>query len=441
MDALKTQSNTRVLRAGPVRMKFADGELRYLRVGDKEIIRRIYYAVRVASWDTPMPKFSRVVIDAKEDSFDIRMDAVCRREDCDFEWSGRIRGAEDGTIAFEIDGKANATFETPRIGFCVLYGSEAVAGQAFKLTHADGTTTSDAFPHLVKPILVAEYHRTLDYVTDSGIEVTVDTHDSPMRMEDQRNFGDNSFKSFTDNQFGDEQADAGARANEKLTLTVHAEEPVSTSPAGPIAVAVNPGEEAFVIPRIEIGTDTPFVDYSRPSRNRDDYKSLEKVTFGVIPGAHLYDNDTYMENCPAIVPEVTTLRSFASCSSIRIDPISMKAPYPTADMKLEGGEALAAAWCARMVKYLALAKVDEAAFDIEEVRARNVLEALAAHAGRTLVPSDVDFHEAVDAFGVIVDDGCKIWVINKTLDPQRVVLSGVAESEVSLAPLEVRVIG
>jgi hypothetical protein len=441
MDALNTQSNTKVLCAGPVRMKFADGELRYLRVGDKEIIRRIYYAVRVASWDTPMPKFSRVEIDAEENRFDIRMDAVCRREDCDFEWKGRITGAEDGTITFEIEGKANATFETPRIGFCVLYGSEAVAGQAFELAHADGTTTSDAFPHPVKPTLVAEYHRTLGYVTGSGIEVTVDTHDSPMRMEDQRNFGDNSFKSFTDNQFGDGQADAGTRASEKLTLTVRAEEPVSASPSGPIAVAVNPGAEAFVIPRIEIGTDTPFVDYSRPSRNRDDYKLLEKVTFGVIPGAHLYDNDTYMENCPAIVPEVATLRSFASCSSIRIDPISMKAPYPTADMKLEGGEALATAWCARMVKYLALAKVDEAAFDIEEAAAQDVVKSIAALEGKTLVPSDIGPHEVVDSFGVLVDDGCRIWVINKTLDTQQVVLSGLAESEVSLAPLEVRVFG
>src|SRR5258708_2214068 len=42
------------LRAGPVRLKFADGELRYLRVGDKEIIRRIYFAVRAGNWDTAM---------------------------------------------------------------------------------------------------------------------------------------------------------------------------------------------------------------------------------------------------------------------------------------------------------------------------------------------------------------------------------------------------
>src|SRR5690242_14193058 len=31
------------LNAGPIRLKFIDGELRYLYVGDKEIVRRIYF--------------------------------------------------------------------------------------------------------------------------------------------------------------------------------------------------------------------------------------------------------------------------------------------------------------------------------------------------------------------------------------------------------------
>ena len=435
-----TTQDHRLLRAGPVRLKFADGELRYLKVGDREIIRRIYYAVRVASWDTPMPRFTRVEIHDGGDHFDIRMDAACRRDDCDFEWSGRICGAEDGTITFDVDGKANAAFESPRIGFCVLYGNEALAGQAFKLTHPDGATSTNAFPLLVKPTLVAEYHRALAYRTDSGIDVAVDTHNSPMRMEDQRNFGDDSYKSFTDNRYGDEQADRGARLSEKLTLTVRADEPAEDTPRVPIAVPLNDNGESLVIPKITIGTNTPLVDWSKLNRNRDEYRSQERITFGIIPGMHLYDNDSYMENAPAIVPEVATLRSFASCNHVRIDPVSLKAPYDTAEMMLEGGPDFAAAWCARMIKYLAAAKVDAAAFDIDERAPRKILEMLSGHAGKRILPSGIDPHAEIDAFGVMEPDGCRAWVINKTLQPQQARLTGLIAEEISLAPLEVRVL-
>lgn len=447
MNVKNTESMTKVLRAGPVQVKFADGELRYLRVGEKEIIRRVYFAVRDATWDTPMPAFSRADIAQGEDCFEISLEASCRRDGLAFDWKGRITGADDGTITFEVDGEAYSTFDTPRIGLCILYGSESLCGQPFELAHSDGSTSRDEFPHLVKPTLVAEYHKALSYRTESGIEVVVDTNDIEMRMEDQRNFGDNSFKSFTDNQFGDAQADQGARARQVLKITVDIGDPELRAAArrspedAPISIRMDNSDSEYVIPKIELDSDTPLVDYSKPSRNRDDYKSLEKVIFGIIPGMHLYDNDTYMENAPAIVPEVATLRSFASCKIIRIDPISMKAPYPTADMKLQGGAQFAAAWCARMVKYLALAKVDESAFDIEEAPARDVLEALSSHAGRTLVPSDVDPHEAVDAFGVLVEGKCEIRVINKTLEPQWVKLSGEHACEISLEPLEVRVIG
>ena len=64
-----------MLRAGPVCLKIADGELRYLRVGGKEVIRRVYHAVRDKGWDTPMPVFKRMEIDKGSDHFEIRMEA------------------------------------------------------------------------------------------------------------------------------------------------------------------------------------------------------------------------------------------------------------------------------------------------------------------------------------------------------------------------------
>ncbi len=36
----------RTLRAGPLSVDFEFGELRYVRLGDREVVRRIYVAVR-----------------------------------------------------------------------------------------------------------------------------------------------------------------------------------------------------------------------------------------------------------------------------------------------------------------------------------------------------------------------------------------------------------
>src|SRR5205807_2049549 len=74
----------RELRAGPVRLKFDSGELRYLRVGDKEIVRRIYFAVRDGSWTTAMPRFTRLEVNERGEGFTIRLAADCRISTADY---------------------------------------------------------------------------------------------------------------------------------------------------------------------------------------------------------------------------------------------------------------------------------------------------------------------------------------------------------------------
>jgi hypothetical protein len=64
----RPEPHVRHVAAGPIRMKFQDGELRYLRVGQREIVRRIYFAVRDERWDTVMPRFTRLQVDAKADA-------------------------------------------------------------------------------------------------------------------------------------------------------------------------------------------------------------------------------------------------------------------------------------------------------------------------------------------------------------------------------------
>ncbi len=50
----------RVLRAGPLTMLYENGDLRYIRLGEHEIVRRLYVAVRDRNWGTVLPQFSNV---------------------------------------------------------------------------------------------------------------------------------------------------------------------------------------------------------------------------------------------------------------------------------------------------------------------------------------------------------------------------------------------
>ena len=40
------------LRAGPLTMLYENGDLRYLKLGEHEIVRRLYVAIRDRNWNT-----------------------------------------------------------------------------------------------------------------------------------------------------------------------------------------------------------------------------------------------------------------------------------------------------------------------------------------------------------------------------------------------------
>src|SRR5579862_8618274 len=92
------------LKAGPVRAKLEDGELRYLFVGDKEIVRRIYFGVRDGNWATAMPKFTKIEVNKNEDGFTVNLAADCRMGKVDYSWTGVINGDADGIITFKATG-------------------------------------------------------------------------------------------------------------------------------------------------------------------------------------------------------------------------------------------------------------------------------------------------------------------------------------------------
>ncbi len=186
----------RALRAGPLSLVYEGGDLRYLALGDREVVRRIYVAVRDRHWGTVPLTLSNVRIEDGGDSFRIAYDATNRQGAIDFAWRGTIVGDAGGTIAFTMDGAARSTFLRNRIGICVLHPA-ACAGARCAVEHDDGTTEEGAFPRAISPHQPFMDMRAIRHEVAPGVWAEVRFEGDVFEMEDQRNWTDASFKTYS----------------------------------------------------------------------------------------------------------------------------------------------------------------------------------------------------------------------------------------------------
>lgn len=185
----------KTFQAGPVSAGYENGFLRRIRYGETEIIRMIYFALRDHNWNTLASKIENEVVIIGEDHFKISYD--CRHVDDGvtiMEWKGKIEGKSDGTINFEIRGTTVRDFRRNRAGFCVLHPLN-ITGQACRITHADQTETISTFPKEVAPENPFRNIQAMSWET-SGIPFTLIFDGDLFETEDQRNWGDASFKTF-----------------------------------------------------------------------------------------------------------------------------------------------------------------------------------------------------------------------------------------------------
>ena len=98
------------LRAGRLTLLYEEGDIRSIKLGSHELIRRIYVAVRDRNWGTILPQFSNVRMDIGSDCFIIKYEAVNQLDETHFIWQGFLQGKPDGTITFNMEGRAVTTF-------------------------------------------------------------------------------------------------------------------------------------------------------------------------------------------------------------------------------------------------------------------------------------------------------------------------------------------
>jgi len=184
------------LRAGPLRLVFDRGELRWIRLGEREVLRGIYFALRGENWVTVSPQFEDLEIEAEPDSFRIRFRARHQRGPVKYVWEGRISGRADGRIEYTAKGEAGSSFLRNRLGLCVLHPVEACAGRPCIVETVDGDRAESAFPARVAPRQPFRNVRAILHEVSPGVEASVRMEGETFETEDQCNWGDTSFKTY-----------------------------------------------------------------------------------------------------------------------------------------------------------------------------------------------------------------------------------------------------
>jgi D-apionolactonase len=195
-------SELRTLRAGPFECALDGPDLRYLRFGGIELVRRVYLAVRDANWNTIADSERQIDVTESGDGFL----ATCRlrhvRGPIDFEWQGRIEGLPDGTVVYELDGLCHSAFDYAKIGLCVHHPSHEDQGRPYRADTPGGpiagTLPVEIGPQVFVPGLndlpLFDPYSTLEIDLATGETVRFEFEGDLFEIEDQRNWTDASYK-------------------------------------------------------------------------------------------------------------------------------------------------------------------------------------------------------------------------------------------------------
>jgi D-apionolactonase len=249
------------VRAGPVKALLDGADLRYVRLGGVELVRRLHAAVRDRDWATVPFELSRFELTRDDESFEAAFDARCSGPALELAWSGRIAGSPDGRLAYEFDGRALSDLVYNRIGLCVLHPWRETKGRPYRARTPDGEISGE-LPELIGPqgyadgvylALLPAFDR-LEIALEAGGAVRFELEGDLFETEDQRNWTDASFKTYsTPLALGyPHRLAAGAALTQRITVV-----PVgvpSTPDAGEGPVRLCLGEPVgFPLPPIGLG--------------------------------------------------------------------------------------------------------------------------------------------------------------------------------------------
>lgn len=178
-----------------------DGSLGPIHSAGHEIIRRIFVTVRDRNWQEVTPAQWETKIDSERRTISVY--ARHQSDLVDFEWRGTFELAADHRSArFAFEGKAQRDMDVCRLGLIVLHPPEAMIGS--RITARGQSEESLTIPQLISPQPIVD--GVPGALTEPFSELRIERAGfgalklsfggDLFELEDQRNWGDASFKSY-----------------------------------------------------------------------------------------------------------------------------------------------------------------------------------------------------------------------------------------------------
>lgn len=185
------------LEVGALRMLFepASGFVRHIRYGNRLVLLGIYPAVRDHNWDTVPPRPLWMRLERGEQALRVDFALRCQGGGVDFVWEAQLEVGPEG-LTYRAEGEAKSRFLRNRIGLCVLHPAEC-AGIPCRVETVDGRTFQGRFPQRIAPHQPFLNLRAIAHPVAEGLWAGVRLEGEVFEMEDQRNWSDASFKTYS----------------------------------------------------------------------------------------------------------------------------------------------------------------------------------------------------------------------------------------------------
>lgn len=208
------------LRAGELELALQDGCLIDLFHAGVEVWRSVMFLYRDPAWATPRHVADLRKAEVRDDGFALQVAGSCP-DVPSIRWLTGIQGTTDGQVRFSVDIAVDADLLTSRTGICVLHPA-SVAGAPLEVEHVDGRITRSCFPERIAAWQPFTQIRALRHRFAPGGWAICRFDGDDYEMEDQRNFSDASFKTYSRSNFAPRpfRLDAGARLQRSVTLTL-----------------------------------------------------------------------------------------------------------------------------------------------------------------------------------------------------------------------------
>ena len=195
-----------LIELGRLSFRLGRLEARYLCIDGVEVVRRLFVAIRDVEWGTARNAEDSQEVELAADTFCATMSALCRDSvhEIEFRWNGSLRGTSEGEVSFAFTGSAVQPFRYGRIGICVLHPPE-FAGGTYRARTADGWIEG-ALAQIISPQLPGAHgfgeplfaaFDELELRRSDGVGVRLELTGDLFELEDQRNWADASFKTYS----------------------------------------------------------------------------------------------------------------------------------------------------------------------------------------------------------------------------------------------------